>query len=147
MGHSPAIYPQYAEPESRKVKGTWFRERHCDNTPLAGQRQIQMELNLTPVSERVGVGGGGSVIVWGDISFGAQAELVFVDGGTLNAHRYIVEVLADNVIPFAGEYFILMHDNAHPYVARCMTRYLRDIGIPTLDWSACSSDLNRIEHL
>ncbi|KAJ4434931.1 hypothetical protein ANN_23503 [Periplaneta americana] len=34
---------------------TWFRERHCDDTPLAGQRQIQMGRNLTPVSERVGV--------------------------------------------------------------------------------------------
>ncbi|KAJ4449238.1 hypothetical protein ANN_00635 [Periplaneta americana] len=40
------------------VSGTCFRERHCDDTPLAGQRQIQMERNLTPVSERVGVGGG-----------------------------------------------------------------------------------------
>ncbi|KAJ4434978.1 hypothetical protein ANN_23550 [Periplaneta americana] len=39
------------------VEGTWFRERHYDDTPLAGQRQIQMERSLTPVSERVGVGG------------------------------------------------------------------------------------------
>ncbi|KAJ4432760.1 hypothetical protein ANN_21398 [Periplaneta americana] len=34
---------------------TWFRERHM---PLAGQRQIQMERSLTPVSERVRVGEG-----------------------------------------------------------------------------------------
>ncbi|KAJ4451081.1 hypothetical protein ANN_02519 [Periplaneta americana] len=39
-------------------KGSWFRESHCDDTPLAGQRQIQMERSLTPVSERVGVVGG-----------------------------------------------------------------------------------------
>ncbi|KAJ4447142.1 hypothetical protein ANN_09143 [Periplaneta americana] len=39
-------------------RGTWFRERRCDDTPLAGQRQIQMERSLTPVSERVGVRGG-----------------------------------------------------------------------------------------
>ncbi|KAJ4437950.1 hypothetical protein ANN_13889 [Periplaneta americana] len=36
--------------------GTWVRERHCDDTPLAGERQIQMERSLTPVDERVGVG-------------------------------------------------------------------------------------------
>ncbi|KAJ4445854.1 hypothetical protein ANN_12539 [Periplaneta americana] len=34
---------------------TWFRERHCDDTPLAGQRQIQIERSLTPVSERWGL--------------------------------------------------------------------------------------------
>ncbi|KAJ4432751.1 hypothetical protein ANN_21389 [Periplaneta americana] len=28
-------------------------ERHCDDTPLPDQRQIQMERSLTPVSERV----------------------------------------------------------------------------------------------
>ncbi|KAJ4451063.1 hypothetical protein ANN_02500 [Periplaneta americana] len=33
-------------------------ERDIATTPLAGQRQIQMERSLTPVSERVGVGGG-----------------------------------------------------------------------------------------
>ncbi|KAJ4438060.1 hypothetical protein ANN_13999 [Periplaneta americana] len=38
--------------------GTGFRERHCDDTPLAGQRQIPMERGLTPVSERVEVVGG-----------------------------------------------------------------------------------------
>ncbi|KAJ4428908.1 hypothetical protein ANN_25902 [Periplaneta americana] len=36
---------------------TWFRERHCDDMPLAGQRQIQIERSLTPVSKRVGVVG------------------------------------------------------------------------------------------
>ncbi|KAJ4446880.1 hypothetical protein ANN_13580 [Periplaneta americana] len=35
-----------------------FREIHCDDTPLAGQGQIQMERSLTPVSKRVGVGEG-----------------------------------------------------------------------------------------
>ncbi|KAJ4435382.1 hypothetical protein ANN_17996 [Periplaneta americana] len=32
-----------------------IRERHCDDMPLADQRQIQMERSLTPVSERVRV--------------------------------------------------------------------------------------------
>ncbi|KAJ4449488.1 hypothetical protein ANN_00887 [Periplaneta americana] len=32
-----------------------FRERHCDDTPLAGQRQIQMERILTPVMKEWGL--------------------------------------------------------------------------------------------
>ncbi|KAJ4435390.1 hypothetical protein ANN_18005 [Periplaneta americana] len=58
------LYPQPEDAPCRGdrdppyMAGTWFRERHCDDTPLAGQRQIQMERSLTPVSERVGVVGG-----------------------------------------------------------------------------------------
>lgn len=33
--------------------------------------------------------GDGCVMIWGDISFGAQTELVFVDDDTLNAHWYM----------------------------------------------------------
>ncbi|KAJ4439154.1 hypothetical protein ANN_15111 [Periplaneta americana] len=60
---SAESYPAFAlngwgkTPEKKSQPGTWFRERHCDDTPFAGQRQIQMERSLTPVSERVGVGG------------------------------------------------------------------------------------------
>ncbi|KAJ4439019.1 hypothetical protein ANN_14975 [Periplaneta americana] len=43
--------------EVQKRIGTWFRERYCDDTPLAGPRQIQIERSLTPVSKRVGVVG------------------------------------------------------------------------------------------
>ncbi|KAJ4429205.1 hypothetical protein ANN_26208 [Periplaneta americana] len=39
------------------MRRTWFRERYCDDTPLAGPRQIQIERSLTPVSKRVGVVG------------------------------------------------------------------------------------------
>ncbi|KAJ4445815.1 hypothetical protein ANN_12500 [Periplaneta americana] len=49
--HAPQV------PSWHVTGGTWFLERHCNDTPLAGQRQIQMERSLTPVSERVGVGG------------------------------------------------------------------------------------------
>ncbi|KAJ4435328.1 hypothetical protein ANN_17938 [Periplaneta americana] len=53
------MYGLYAETKRMlDLQGTWFRERHCDDTPLAGQRQTQMERSLTPVSERVGVVGG-----------------------------------------------------------------------------------------
>ncbi|KAJ4440876.1 hypothetical protein ANN_10723 [Periplaneta americana] len=68
--------------------------------------------------------------------FGTQTELIFVNGGALIAHRYKVKKSANHVISFAafaGENFILMHDNSHLNAARCIGDYLRDIEIPTLD--------------
>lgn len=90
---------------------------------------------------------GGSVMVWAGISANARTELLFVENGALNAHRYIEEVLQEAVVPFVfGNQFILMHDNARPHVARVVTDYLDEVGIERLDWPACSPDLNLIEH-
>ena len=94
--------------------------------------------------------GGGSVMVWGGISMEARTELVFIENGSLNAHRYINEILINHVVPFApfiGDEFVFMHDNAHPHAARCVSEYLDTLGIIRLDWPARSPDLNPIEHL
>jgi len=94
--------------------------------------------------------GGGSIMVWGGICLGARTELVVVDGGALTADRYIRDILQDHVVPFApyiGENFVLMHDNARPHVAHIVTDFLNEVGIPTLNWPACSPDLNPIEHV
>jgi transposase len=64
--------------------------------------------------------GGGSVMVWAGISSEARIDLVFIQNGSLTAHRYITEVLEDHVMPFmitVGEHGILMHDNARPHAA------------------------------
>lgn len=92
---------------------------------------------------------GGSIMVWAGISLEARTELVFVEGGSLTAHRYITDILEDHVVPFApliGDNFILMHDNARPHVARCVNQYLDEVGITCMDWPACSPDMNLIEH-
>jgi transposase len=89
-------------------------------------------------------------MVWGGISWEARTELVFIERGTLTAHRYIEEVLQDHVVgfaQFAGDGFIFMHDNARPHTARIVTDYLHDVGIDTMNWPARSPDLNPIEHL
>ena len=89
-------------------------------------------------------------MVWAGISFHARTELVFIDGGSMTAHRYVAEVLEEHVVPYApfvGNNFVLMHDNARPHTARIVTDYLLAVGITCMDWPALSPDLNVIEHI
>ena len=75
-------------------------------------------------------------MVWGGISFDARTELVFIENGTLTAHRYLTEVLEDHVVPFMvilGDDATFMHDNARPH-----TRFA---------WPTRSPDLNPIEDI
>jgi transposase len=67
-------------------------------------------------SERLSFNGR-SIMVWGGFSWEARTQLVFIERGTLTAHRYIEEVLQDHAVGFAqlaGDGFIFMHDNARP---------------------------------
>ena len=63
---------------------------------------------------------GGSVMVWGGISYKAHIELVFINGGALTTQRYIEE-------PLIGEDFLLVQDNAHLHVAIIMDELLHDL--------------------
>ena len=64
-------------------------------------------------------------MIWGAISLQARTDLVFVVGNVrggnrrgLTAARYIDEILADHVVPYAefvGENFVFMQDNAKPH--------------------------------
>lgn len=94
--------------------------------------------------------GGGSVMVWGGISLEAKTELHIFNRGRINADVYIRDILQEYVVPYApyiGDNFILMHDNARPHTAECVTVYLREVGVSTLRWPAYSPDLNPIEHI
>lgn len=94
--------------------------------------------------------GGGSLMVWGGISFNGRTELVIVRNGSLTAVRYRDEIIVPHVQPFAenfGPGFIFMHDNARPHTANVVTSALRDANIECMDWAANSPDLNPIEHI
>ena len=78
-------------------------------------------------------------MAWGGISFEARTELVFIQNGTLTAHRYVTEVLDDHVVPFMvilGEDATFMHDNARPHTARTVTAYLHEVQITRFVWLA-----------
>lgn len=94
--------------------------------------------------------GGGSIMIWGGISLDGRTDLVVLQNGTLNAERYITNILEDNVVPVAaivGDDFVLMHDNARPHAAAAVRNYLGNQNIATLNWPARSPDLNPIEHV
>lgn len=43
----------------------------------------------------------GSLVVWAGISYEARTELVFVDGGSLTAARYVTDILQEHVVSYA----------------------------------------------
>ena len=85
--------------------------------------------------------GGGSVIVWAEISAQGKTDLHVIDNGTLMAERYINEILDVHVRPYAGAIgpdFILMDDNARAHRALITNRYLEQAATVRLDWPARS---------
>jgi hypothetical protein len=69
-------------------------------------------------------------MVSGGISYEARTDLVVFDRGSVNAQRYVDEVLQERVIPFEpfiGDYFRL-----RCHTARLVTEYLYETGIQVL---------------
>lgn len=125
-----------------------FCLRSPDGRERVWRRRNERFVDCT-ISERVSFNGG-SVMVWAGISRDARTDLIFVENGALNAHRYIEDILQNAVVPyshFIGDGFVLMQDNARPHVARVVNEYLDEVGIERMVWPACSPDLNPIEHL
>jgi hypothetical protein len=71
--------------------------------------------------------------------------------GTVNVDRYIRDILEtyDVVpfVPFIGDEFVLMHDNAKPHVANVLRTDLNQVNVATMNWPARSPDFNPIEYL
>lgn len=94
--------------------------------------------------------GGRSLMVWGGISMGGRTDLHVMRGQTMNAQRYLDDVLRPIVLPYAGAIgpdFVLMDDNARPHRARVVNQFLEEQGIERMEWPAYSPDLNPIENI
>ena len=69
---------------------------------------------------------------------------------SLTAHWYIEKILLQHVVsfaPFIGQNVLLIHDNIRPHVAQCVSDYLQEVGISTVDCPSRSPYLNSIEHV
>lgn len=94
--------------------------------------------------------GGGSVTVWAGIFTGGRTELVVLINQTMNAERYLNQVLRPIVLPFAIQRrpnFSYVDDNARPHRARIINNFFEENEIPRLIWPSRSPDLNPIEHV
>lgn len=86
------------------------------------------------------------VMVWGAISLDSRTPLVVIRG-TLNAQRYVDDILRPVLLPFLLQYpgLIFQQDNARPHTARVAMNCLE--ACQTLPWPARSPDLSPIEHV
>ena len=114
-----------------------------------GYGECQMSVLLQSVWQNMIGFGGGSVMVWAEISVQGKTDLHVIDNGTLTALRYVNEILDVYVRPYAGavgENFILMDDKARAHRASITDQYLEQATIVRMEWPARSPDLNPIEH-
>lgn len=88
------------------------------------------------------------VMVWGAIHHGGRSPLVFVPG-TLNARRYIDNILEPVVLPFLQNLpgAVFQQDNARPHTANVTLDFLAENNVNCLPWPPRSPDLNPIEHV
>ena len=92
--------------------------------------------------------GGGFLMFWGGIMWGQHTPLVVMEC-TEMALQYMNDILRPIVLPYQqniGEVFVFMDENSHPHRAHVFNGFLQDNDIARLEWPACSTDLNPIEH-
>ncbi|GFV25868.1 transposable element Tcb2 transposase [Trichonephila clavipes] len=122
---------------------------HPDNRRIFIWRDRGIRNNPAFVHESVRFCGGG-VLVYGGISIDGRTDLYIIRDGPMTARRYRDEILRPVLVPYAaaiGDDFILMDDNCRPHRANLVGDFLFEEGIVRMEWPACSSDMNPIEHV
>ncbi|GFU49080.1 transposable element Tc1 transposase [Trichonephila clavipes] len=86
------------------------------------------------------------IMVWGATAYDSTSPLVRIQG-TLNAQRYVQNVLHPVTIPYLQRLpnAMFQQDNALPHTARISQHALR--GVQMLPWPAYSPNLSPIEHV
>jgi transposase len=96
-------------------------------------------------------GGGGSVGIWGCITYDGPGLCSIYDG-RMDQHKYI-ETLENHLIPTIDLYFgdkselIFQQDNAPCHKAKTVKSWFEENQIQVIEWPARSPDLNPIENV
>ena len=92
--------------------------------------------------------GGGSVMIWGGISYNGKTDLRTVRGN-LNVVRYCADIITPLIVPYIANSNadVLQQDNARCHTARHTQNVLAANNINTPDWPTKSPDLSPLEHL
>lgn len=94
--------------------------------------------------------GGGSITVWGGVCLNGRTDLVVFRNQTVNAERYVHNILEEVVLPYAqemGDGFVLVDDNARPHRANIVNDFIAQHRFTRMEWPAMSPDMNPIEHI
>ncbi|GFX48083.1 transposable element Tcb2 transposase [Trichonephila clavipes] len=89
---------------------------------------------------------------WSNVLFSHESRFsVYPDNRRIFICKDVAdEILRPTVVPYAaaiGDDFILMDDNCRPHRANLVEDFLFEEGIVRMEWSACSPDMNLIEHV
>lgn len=140
---------------SSTVEPNW----HCHRIPeLAGSPMVPCAFHSSemPVTLLI-IFGGGSMIIWWDITMNRDIGLYVLGNKTLTAIRYHNLILRPIVWPYSaavGPWFFLVCNNTQPLVARVWGPFLENEEIDTTSQTCCIGfrpprfpDLNPVQHL